>query len=363
MPPGLSAAHEANDRAVPAACGLAPDTPEPGNRRPPLRAVCGSDKEKRMQIIKPLMKFFKKIFKKVLAITCGSATKSSKESSVKPEPIESEFSKLARDGRRFDRGKLDAMLVKLSESPTLEVPDSPSAMCYSISIPKLKRFEYVCPACGTHTIYGKLVPHMGDMLIQCRQGVEILRAKGLDITLDESPLCMKCRSAKELNIPTRCKIVKEVEKHEFKFVSEASPEIQLHVGDIVEILECASDYCYVSRIGQDDSEAGLNRRGIYVPIDCIGDLSYDEVKPSRQRVHMLSWIINGKSVAVSLHDVDIMMTFLKGEEIQYNNEKEGWPLKCDIDRLCDLLGSETVKSAIKPLSAREIFIGGRWRDR
>ena len=307
------------------------------------------------------MKFFKNIFNKVLAITCGSSTKSSKESSVKLEPIESEFSKLARDGHKFDRAKLDAMLVKLSESPTLEVLNSPHAMCYSIYIPRLEQFEYVCPVCGTHTIFSKCWPHIREELVQCRQGVDILRAKGLDITLDESPLCMKCRSAKELNIPTRCKIVKEVEKHEFKFVSEASPEIQLHVGDIVEILECKSDYCYVSRIGQDDSEAGLDRRGIYVPIDCIGDLSYDEVKPSRQRVHMLSWIINGKSVAVSLHDVDTMMTFLKGEEIQYNNEKEGWPLKCDINRLCELFGSDTVKSAIKPLSVKEIMMRGGWR--
>ena len=55
------------------------------------------------------MKFFKNIFNKVLAITCGSSTKSSKESSVKLEPIESEFSKLARDGHKFVRAKLDAM--------------------------------------------------------------------------------------------------------------------------------------------------------------------------------------------------------------------------------------------------------------
>ena len=76
---------------------------------------------------------------------------------------------------------------------------------------------------------------------------------------------------------------------------------------------------------------------------------------------MLSWIINGKKVAASLHDVDVMMTFLKGEEIQYNEDEEGWPLKCEIDRLCELLGSDTVKSAIKPLSVNEKFMGGRWR--
>ena len=239
------------------------------------------------------MKFFKNIFKKVLALTCGSSMKPSKESSVKLEPIESEFSKLARDGHKFDRAKLDAMLVKLSESPTWEVTDSPSAMCYSISLPEFEQFEYVCPACGTHTIYSQCRHHIREELVQYRQGVEILRAKGLDITLDESPLCMKCRSAKELNIR--------------------------------------------------------------------GELSYDEVKPSRQRLHMLSWIINGKKVAVSLHDVDTMMTFLNGEEIQYNKEKEGWPLKCEINRLCELFGSDTVKSAITPLSVNEIFMGGRWR--
>ncbi len=307
------------------------------------------------------MKFFKNIFKKVLALTCGSSTTSSKESSVTLGPIESEFSKLARDGRKFDRAKLDAMLVKLSESPTLEVLNSPCAMCYSINIPKLERFEYVCTACGTHTIYSKCWPRIREELVQCRQVVEILRAKGLDIALDESPLCMKCHSAKELNIPTRCKIVREIEKHEPSCMSETSPEIQLHVGDIVEMLECKSDYCYVSRIGQDDSEAGPGFRGIYVPKNCIGDLSYDEIIPSRQRVHLLAWIINGKKVAVSLHDADVMMTFLKGEEIQYNKEKEGWPLKCEIDRLCELFGSDAVKSAIKPLGVREIMMRGMWR--
>ena len=307
------------------------------------------------------MKFFKNIFKKVLALTCGSSTTSSTESSVKLEPIESEFSKLARDGRKFDRAKLDAMLVKLSELPTLEAVDSPCAMCYSISIPKLERFEYVCTACGTHTIYSKCWPRIREMLVQCRQGVEILRAKGLDITLDESPLCMKCRSAKELNIPTRCKIVREIEKHESPFVSETQPDIPLNVGDVVEILECESDYCYVSRIGQDDSEAGLGCRGIFVPIDCIGDISYDEAKPSRQRVHLLAWIINGKRVSAKLDDVDTMMKFLNGE---YNCQKgwqKVWPLKYDIDRLCELFGSDSVKSAIKPMSAQEIMKMGWWK--
>ena len=146
----------------------------------------------------------------------------SKESSVKLEPIGSEFSKLARDGRKFDRAKLDAMLVKLSESPTLEVLDSPRAMCYSIHMPEFERFEYVCPACGTHTIYNKCLPSIRAKLTQCRQGVEVLRAKGLDISLDESPLCMKCRSAKELNIPTRCKIIKEINKRMRLFGSEES---------------------------------------------------------------------------------------------------------------------------------------------
>ena len=96
------------------------------------------------------MKFFKNIFNKVLAITCGSSTKFSKESSVKLEPIESEFSKLARDGHKFDRAKLDAMLVKLSESPTLEVLNSPHAMCYSIYIPRLEQFE-VATGCSAAT--------------------------------------------------------------------------------------------------------------------------------------------------------------------------------------------------------------------
>ncbi len=308
------------------------------------------------------MKFFKNIFNKVLAITCGSSTKSSKESSVKLEPIESEFSKLARDGHKFDRAKLDAMLVKLSESPTLEVLDSPRAMCYSIRIAKLERFEYVCKACGTHTIYNKCWPSIRTKLPQCRQGVEVLCAKGLDISLDESPLCMKCRSAKELNIPTRCKIIKEVNLRAYSFESELSSEMRFQVGDIVEIVRCGPDGYYVFPNGQDDCEDNPISRGICVPKECIGDISYDEINPSVQRIDLLAWIINGKSVPVELHDVDIMMTFLNGDEIQCDGHGGGWHLKLDIERLCQLFGSDAVKSAIKPLSVNEMFMKTGWRE-
>ena len=133
------------------------------------------------------------------------------------------------------------------------------------------------------------------------------------------------------------------------------------MGDIVEIWGCVPEGCYVSPFGQDDSDVDPVFHGICVPKECIGDISYDEIKPSKQRVHLLAWIINGKRVSVELHDVDTMMTFLNGDEIQYNSQREGWPLKCEIKRLCELLGSDTVKSAIKPLSVKEIFMGGRWR--
>ena len=315
-----------------------------------------------MQTIKLLVKPFEDIFRKVSAITGGLPKKPSSEPAVKIEPIESEYSKLARDGRKFDRAKLDSMLIKLSESPTLEVLDSPRAMCYSIRVAKLKRFEYVCKACGTHTIYNKCWHSIRTKLPQCRQAVDILRAKGLDISLDESPLCMKCRSAKELNIQTHCTITKEVNLRAYSFESElSSSEMRFLVGDTAEIVRCEPDGYYVFPIGQDDSEDNPISRGICVPKECIGDISYDEINPSVQRIDLLAWIINGKSVPVELHDVDIMMTFLNGEEIQYNSQREGWPLKCEIKRLCELLGSDTVKSAIKPLSVKEIFMGGRWR--
>ena len=122
------------------------------------------------------------------------------------------LSALAAEGKDFDRDELNAMLDKLAASPEPEVRSGRSAMCYSPASPRPEVFEYVCKKCGTHTVYPTNTLKMAYVLARYRDGVASLRALGLDIKLDESPLCQKCHSAKELDIPTRGRIVKNALK-------------------------------------------------------------------------------------------------------------------------------------------------------
>ena len=112
------------------------------------------------------------------------------------------LSALAAEGKNFDRDELNAMLDKLAASPEPTVRRGPAATCYSVAMPRPEVFEYVCKKCGAHTVYQKNTLRIGNALARYREEAASLRALGLDIVLDESVLCSKCRSAKELNIVT-----------------------------------------------------------------------------------------------------------------------------------------------------------------
>jgi hypothetical protein len=157
------------------------------------------------------------------------------------------LSALAAEGKDFDRAELNAMLDKLAASPEPKVRRGASAMCYSISMARPEPLEYVCEKCGTHTVYPENVNQMANTLARYRDEAAKLKALGLDIALDESVLCQKCKSAKdiglpeELGAPTGGTIVGRPKEE------AAAKEFGWKIGDRVEIIHCydTSDIYYV----------------------------------------------------------------------------------------------------------------------
>jgi hypothetical protein len=297
------------------------------------------------------------------------------------------LSALAAEGKDFDRDELNAMLDKLAASPEPEVRSGRTAMCYSPASPRPEVFEYVCKKCGTHTVYPTNTLKMAYVLARYRDGAASLRALGLDITLDESPLCQRCHSAKELNIPTRGKIVKNALKFGFQVGEEVS--IRRYGRKYCRVFPCSPDFWVeASRVSADGRALGdlvgirhqpsldgkvwgnysavtiLPSRGddplgwvrvqvpMYSPYDdhslsagewipksLVGNLSYDEKdEPSTSRRERIAWIINGKRTIAEFGDVDILQAFLKGEKVRRVDEDEEVPLKRDLPRLRELLG-------------------------
>lgn len=160
------------------------------------------------------------------------------------------FTELVTEGAGFDRARLNAMLDDLAASTEPEIPSRPQAMCYSVRLPQSNSsFEYICKTCGTHTFYKRDWRHMDDELAECHAGVRALRAMGLDISLDESPLCCNCRSAKELDLPTRCMIIKADETKSvpwYKRLVKHEPNVKgFKVGEVVAIKTYSSNRdCY-----------------------------------------------------------------------------------------------------------------------
>ncbi len=149
---------------------------------------------------------------------------------------------LAAEGKDFSREELNAMLDKLAASPEPKVRRGPQATCYKMAMPQPERFEYVCKKCGTHTAYRKNTKRMADVLARRRDEAASLRALGLGIELDESALCQKCKSEKELGVPndlgmpTAGTVVGKLEHPSFQVDEKWMKENGLAVGDKVKIL-------------------------------------------------------------------------------------------------------------------------------
>lgn len=319
------------------------------------------------------------------------------------------LSALAAEGKDFSREELNAMLDKLAASPE---PKSATLMmmatCYVRAMPRPVGFEYVCKKCGTHTVYPKNEKQMANVLARRRDEAASLKALGLDIALDESVLCQKCRSARELGLPTGGIIVKRPDKG-----SEAE-KFAWHIGDKVRITEAYdSGWCrvlpassnawvsagYISEKGNilgdgvsillaprsDATVLGSLYRahpplkrlparpgdpadwvrvewppeddhylGYSVKSRFIGDLSYDEkdfVAPCR--IDRLAWIINGKRVVVNDDDAKILKAFLTGEKTIEDRFGRKTSLKGELRRLRKLLGPDESDPLIGPFDAVE----------
>ena len=276
------------------------------------------------------------------------------------------LSALAAEGKDFGREELNAMLDKLAASPMPKVRTGPSAMCYSPCRTKVGGFECICRKCGTHTVYPKNYSDMKNKLARYRDGAASLRALGLDIRLDESVLCRKCRSAKELGVPTHAKIV-AVPKS-----GSGEPNPIWKRGEAVEVWSYGTAYCRICKIGPANPapEIVLVKTGgskykleaqlpdeiesykESVLTECLGDFTYEEGdKASVGRFEKLAWVINGRRTVVrNFDDISILKAFLTGKETWDIWENDRLPLKESLPRLRELLGpaGETAASKCEP---------------
>ena len=318
------------------------------------------------------------------------------------------LSALAVEGKDFNRAELNAMLDRLAASPEPKSATLMMATCYVRAMPRPAGFEYVCKKCGNHTVYLENTKQMANVLARRRDEVASLRAMGLDIALDETVLCQKCKSAEELGLPTAGTIVKRPDKG-----SEAE-KFAWHIGDKVRITEAYdSGWCrvlpassnawvsagYISEKGNilgdgvsirlaprsDATVLGSLYRahpplkrlparpgdpadwvrvewppendhylGYSVKSRFIGDLSYDEkdfVAPCR--IDRLAWIINGKRVVVNDDDAKILKAFLTGEKTIEDRFGRKTSLKGELRRLRKLLGPGESDPLIGPVDTVE----------
>ena len=315
------------------------------------------------------------------------------------------LSALAAKGKDFNREELNAMLDKLAASPEPNnVISIMSATCYVRVMPRPEKFEYVCKKCGTHTVYPKNSKQMANSLARRRDEAASLRALGLDITLDETVLCSKCKSAEELGLPTAGTIAGRPKRE------EDAGDIPWNIGDKVKIIEAYDSWCRVLPVSSNAwvsaeyiSEKGkilgdrVNIRlapsldatvlgslykahpplkrlpakpgdpagwvcvewppeddrawGYSVRTRFLGDLSYDEkdfVAPCR--IDRLAWVINGKRIVVSDDDARILKAFLSGEKTIKDILGRDMLLKRELPRLRKLLGpGESDPLAPEPL--------------
>jgi hypothetical protein len=97
----------------------------------------------------------------------------------------------------FSRKQIDLKLKRLAETP----PPQKSffgAMCYKVAFENVTVYEYVCPVCGEKTVYKKgkdpeksrFVENLEKNINNCRREIE--NVKGINIKLDEGPLCKHC---------------------------------------------------------------------------------------------------------------------------------------------------------------------------
>ena len=106
------------------------------------------------------------------------------------------LSALAAQGKDFDRTELNAMLDRLAVLPEPKGEPGVSAMCYIQRHPQPENYTNICSTCGVKTAYPQDSGDRRRRMRKLRDGVADLKAKGLNISLDDSCLCATCRGEK-----------------------------------------------------------------------------------------------------------------------------------------------------------------------
>lgn len=261
------------------------------------------------------------------------------------------LSALVAQGKNFSREKLNTMLDELAASPTPNYEHQwMMAACYVRILPQPVVFEYVCKKCGTHTIYQKDIKYISNLLKRRRDEVALLKGLGLDITLDESVLCQKCRSAKELGLPTSGTVIGKPRRNNKNFVWNIGDKVR-----IINVTGVSSRRYNVVRASPDEwPYSGEYHLGREVRAKYIGELSYDEkdfVSPCR--IDKLAWIINGKRVVVNDDDAKILKAFLTGEKTIKDRFGMQTSLKSELRRLRKLLEPGESDPLIRPVDTVE----------
>jgi len=232
---------------------------------------------------------------------------------------------LAAHGKDLDRATLNAMLEKLAASPEPKIKNGPMAMCYKMALPVPVEVRHVCPKCETVTRFVSVC--MKNDLAFLRDGAVALKGMGLDIALDESPLCRACTPGPKMPRAGR--------------MSKATDSFA--AGDEVIILRVEGGSAWVSprkkRLHPEHAPHGLEMRGLPVPLGELKDLTYgDGDFALEERFSKVSWVINGKRTPARKTDVELLKTFLAGKLVLKEGRCEEVPLKRRIDRLRELLG-------------------------
>ena len=305
------------------------------------------------------------------------------------------LSALAAQGKDFDRTELNAMLDKLAASPEPKIEPDAGAMCYEMAEPRLESYEHQCRKCGEKTVYPSDQKEWRRYLRTLRNGALSLKAKGLNIELDDSCLCRKCgkevfiAGENGLSITNRGKIVAvpqdgdERRKFGWRIGDELqivgvedgmfrarpiSNEVWIRQGDVEPnsgmilkrtdlLLHPEEGACALWAYDPGEKVKIIKREAG----DPSGWLRVEKSFPPEWTVHIdpryvgemtclkgnighpdrfrhLAWVINGRRIDARSSDIEILSAFLSNKRIVTDEFDNQEPLKKYLPRLRELLG-------------------------
>lgn len=286
---------------------------------------------------------------------------------------------LAAQGKDFDRATLNAMLEKLAASPEPRIKNGPMAMCYRMAMPQPVEVRHVCPTCGAVTRF--VSTFLTNDLAFLRDGAVALTGMGLDIALDETPLCRACTPGPKAPVAGRLKRdvsdwkagekVRILTIYRGRYCTITSPGRRVAWMEASEVTNgvVSVDWAYArarsrhengptpvvrelrrgnpvtvlsrepgdhaDEIRVDASNWGRQLGG--VAIEDFEDLEYGDAA-LEDRLEKVTWVINGRHIPARKTDVELLKAFLTGKQVLKGSRGEEVPLKRRIDRLRELLG-------------------------